>query len=253
MTMRLPAPVRRSPLEAVHVRLGARWRSDTEHWPTSYGDEAGEARAVEDGIALAEPGPYEKLIVRGPSTLVDLRTLGLAGKPGFLEPARTLDGINAWVTAEDEACLVRLAGVGAGPGGAAMVATDSLDEIAVRLRSAGSSVVDVSSAYTILRLVGRRLPALMQELCSADTSARAVPDLAIVQAPVVGLRMVIARRDHGEIPGWVFLVGRDDAEFAWDAIVDLGSSYGVRPVGALAVRPPASGDAASLAAAGTAR
>jgi glycine cleavage system aminomethyltransferase T len=249
MTMRLPAPVRRSPLEAVHARLGARWRFDTEHWPASYGDESGEARVVEDGIALAEPGPYEKLIVRGPSTLVDLRWLGLAGKPGFLEPARTLDGVNAWVTAEDEAYLVRLAGVGAAPGRAATVATESLDEIAAKLRSAGPSVVDVSSAYTILRLIGRRLPALMQELCSVDTSARAVPDLRIVQAPVVGLRMVIARRDHGEIPGWILLVGRDDAEFVWDAIVELGAPYGVRPVGQLAVRPPTVADRAPMAAA----
>jgi hypothetical protein len=213
----------------------------------AYGDEAREARVVEDGIALAEPGPYQKLIVRGPSTLVDLRRLGLAGKPGFLEPARTLDGVNAWVTAGDEAYLVRLPGVGADPARAATGATESLDEIATRLRSAGPSVVDVSSAYTILRLAGRRLPALMQELCSADTSARAVADFQIVQAPVVGVRMVIARRDHGEIPGWVLLVGRDDAEFVWDAIVDLGGSYGLRPVGMLAVRPPAPADASAPA------
>jgi glycine cleavage system aminomethyltransferase T len=250
MTTRLPAPVRRSPLEAVHARLGARWRSDTERWPSSYGDEAGEARVVEEGIALAEPGPYEKVVVRGPSTLVDLRWLGLAARPGFLEPARTLDGVNAWVTADDEAYLLRLAGVGAAPGRAPTVATESLDEIAAKLRSAGPSVVEVSSAYTILRLVGRRLPALMQELCSVDTSVRAVPDLAIVQAPVVGLRMVTARRDHGEIPGWIFLVGRDDAEFAWDAIVGLGASYGVRPVGMAAVRPPALPDTAPVAAGG---
>ena len=176
MTMRLPAPVRSSPIEAVHARLGARWRSETERWPVSYGDEAGEARVVQEGIALAEPGPYEKLIVRGPSTLVDLRWLGLAAKVGSLEPARTLDGINAWVTSDDEAYLVRLAGAGAAPGRAATVATESLGEIATKLRSAGPAVVDVSSAYTILRLVGRRLPALMQELCSVDTSVGAVAD-----------------------------------------------------------------------------
>ena len=72
-------------------------------------------------------------------------------------------------------------------------------------------------------------------------------DYRIVQAPVVGLRMVIARRDHGEIPGWILLVQREDALFAWDSIVDLGGSYGVRPVGSLAVRPPAVGEAAPTA------
>jgi glycine cleavage system aminomethyltransferase T len=248
MTAPRPRPVRRSPLEAVHARLGARWRSETERWPASYGDEAGEARVIEDGIALAEPGPYEKLVVRGPSTLAALRSLGLAGKPGFLEPARSIDGINAWVTADDEAYLVRLAPVESGPGQPASPAAQSLDEVAAGLRAEGSSVVDVGSGSTILRLVGRPLPALMQELCPVDTSARAVPDLRIVQAAVVGCRMVIARRDQGEIPGWILLVAREDAEFAWDAIVELGGSYGLRPVGMLAVRPPAAADMSLVAA-----
>ena len=132
--------------------------------------------------------------------------------------------INAWVVADDEAYLVRLAGAGAAPGRAATVATESLDEIATKLRSAGPSVVDVSSAYTILRLVGRRLPGAACR-SSARSTRRLAPcaDLRIVQAPVVGVRMVIARRDHGDIPGWILLVARDDAEFVWDSIVDLGA------------------------------
>ena len=232
-------PVRRSPLEATHARLGARWRSEFERWPVSYGDDAGEAGAVREGIGLAEPGPYEKFLVRGPSALVDLRWLGLASVAGRLQPARSLDGVNTWVPAEDEALLVRLAGTGALPGRAATVATESLFEIAAKLRSAGASVVDVSSAYTLFRLVGPRLPALLQELSPVDLSARAVPDLRIVQAPVVGLRTMLARRDHGDLPGFILLVVRDEAEYAWDTIVELGAAHGLRPVGAAAVRPPA--------------
>lgn len=243
MSVRVQPPIRRSALESVHARLGAQWRSETEHWPVSYGDEAREARAVREGVALAEPGPYEKLLVRGASTLVDLRWLGLAAKAGFLEPARTPDGTNGWVLADDEAILVRLAGAGAPTGRAATVSTESLAEIADKLRSAGPAVVDVSSAYTLFRIVGPRLPALLQELSPVDLSARAVPNLAIVQAPVAGLRMVLARRDHGDLPGFVMLVVRDEAEYAWDAIVELGAAYGLRPVGAAAVRPPSAADA----------
>jgi 4-methylaminobutanoate oxidase (formaldehyde-forming) len=92
-------------------------------------------------------------------------------------------------------------------------------------------------------MVGPRLPELMQELCPVDLSARAVPDLRIVQAPVAGCRTVFARRDHGDVPGFVFLVVRDEAEFVWDVMVELGSAYGLRPVGAAAVRPPLAGDA----------
>ena len=243
MTMSAETPIRRSALESVHARLGATWRSDTERWPVSYGDEAREASVLREGIALAEPGPYEKLLVRGPSTLVDLRWLGLAARAGNLEPARTIEGINAWVPADDEAILVRAAGVGAAPGRAATVATESLGEISEKLRSAGPSVVDVSSAYTIFRLVGPRLRELMQELCPVDLSARAVADLRIVQAPVAGSRMVLARRDHGDIPGFVLLVVRDEAEYVWDVMVELGAAYGLRPVGAAAIRPPMSSNA----------
>ncbi len=238
-------PIRRSALESVHARLGARWRSDTERWPVSYGDEAREARTLREGIGLAEPGPYEKLIVRGPSTLVDLRWLGLAARAGSLEPARTIDGINAWVPADDEAILVRATGVGAAPGRAPTVTTESLSEIAEKLRSAGPSVVDVSSAYTVFRMVGARVPELMQELCPVDLSARTVPDLRLVQAPIAGCRMVLARRDHGNLPGFVFLVVRDEAEYVWDVMVELGAAYGLRPVGATAIRPPMGSDSAA--------
>ena len=243
MSVRVATPVRRSPLESIHERLGARWRSDTERWPVSYGDEAAEARVLREGIALAEPGPYDKIVVRGPSTLVDLRWLGLAAQAGRFEPARTTDGINAWVPAEDEAILVRLAGAGAPPGRAATVATESLGEIGEKLRSAGPSVTDVSSGYTVLRLVGPGLPALLQELSPVDLSARAVPDLHMVAAPVVGCRMLLARRDHDGLPGFILLAVRDEAAYVWDSIVELGAAYGLRPVGAAAIRPPDATDA----------
>src|SRR5688572_10188213 len=156
-----PLPIRRSALEAVHARLGARWRSEQERWPVSYGDVEGESRALHNGIALAEPGPYDKLIVRGASIIADLRWLGFPARPGDLTPARSLDGVNAWTLAADEAVIVRIGA--ASPAAtttapAAVGPEGSLSEIAGKLRSAGLWVVDVSSAYTIFRLVGPNLP-----------------------------------------------------------------------------------------------
>ena len=92
------------------------------------------------GSRLAEPGPYEKLIVRGPSTLVDLRRLGLAGKPGCLEPARTLDGINAWVVAVDEASSSASRASGPRRVGRLPPRARRSSEIATKLRSAVPSV-----------------------------------------------------------------------------------------------------------------
>ena len=243
-----PLPVRRSALEAVHARLGARWRSEQERWPVSYGDVEGESRALRDGIALAEPGPYDKLIVRGASIIADLRWLGFSARPGELLPARSLDGVNVWTLAADEATLVRSAGAAATTSAPAAVGPEgSLSEIAGKLRSAGLSVVDVGSAYTVFRLVGPNLPFLLQELCPVDLSDRSVPDLRVVQAPFGGTRVVLARRDHGELPGFILLVVRDEAEFLWEVIVHLGEAHGLRPVGAMAIRPPFPAEATAAA------
>ena len=238
-------PIRRSALEAVHARLGARWRSEHERWPISYGDEAGEARALGEGVALAEPGPYDKILVRGVSTIVDLRWLGFAARPGDFVPARSLDGVNVWTVAADEAVIVRIAGAAPTTSAPAAVGPEgSLSDIATKLRSAGPSVVDVSSAYTIFRLVGPRLPALLQELSPVDLAPRAVPDLRVVQGPFAGTRATFARRDHGNLPGWIVLVVRDEAEYVWDTILHLGAPFGIRPVGAAAIRPPLATDGA---------
>jgi glycine cleavage system aminomethyltransferase T len=98
--------------------------------------------------------------------------------------------------------------------------------------------VDVGSAYTLFRLVGPRLPALLQELSPVDLSLRAVPDLRVVQAPFAGTRAILARRDHGDVPGWALLVVRDEAQYLWEAILHVGAPFGIRPVGATAIRPP---------------
>jgi hypothetical protein len=46
--------------------------------------------------------------------------------------------------------------------------------------------------------------------------------------------MVVARQDQGDILAYTLLVARDLAEYAWEALVDIGRDLGLVPVGGTA-------------------
>ncbi len=227
------APIRRSALDAVHRALGATPRFERMPWPERYGDPAAERRIVETGIGLAEVGPFDKLWVRGPEALEAVRTIGFTARPGSVIPLQ-VDGVNVWAIAADEAILVLPGWTPTGEPNTAGTA-----DLATRLRARGTTVADVSSGLTVLRLIGPTVRNLLEELVAVDLAAAALPDLAIVQVTIANCRVVLARRDHGAIPGFTLLVGRDDAEHLWDVFVELGAQHGLAPVGTAAIVPPA--------------
>jgi aminomethyltransferase len=241
MTTAAAAPVRRSALDSVHRRLGGHaGGTPLLRWPLSYGDPDGERRIVAAAIGLAEPGLSDKRVVRGHGALAACRAAGLDGRPGRVTPA-TDGGISIWAIAEDEAWLTAEAPV---PGGPAIAPAD-FGPVTAHLEAAGVHVTDVSSGWTVLRLAGPRVLDLLEELVPENLAPAVVPDLAIVQAPMAGCRVILARRDHGGIPGFALLVWRDEAEHLWDVFAHLGEAYGLRPVGASALVAAAGGDPAA--------
>ena len=238
-----PAPVRRSALDAIHAALGARWISETIRWPESYGDVERERASLGAGVALAEPGPFDKLAVNGPRALDAVRAAGLQGEPGRLTPA-TPGQPNAWVIAPDQVLLAWPAWM---PGAWTPLRPDGGSDLADQLRAAGAAVTDVSSGYTTLRLIGPRARDLLGELCPIDLHETVLPNLGIVQLAMANCRVTMARRDHAELPGFVVIVARDEAEHLWDVLSTLGAAHGLVPVGGAAITPP---NLAAAAAAG---
>jgi 4-methylaminobutanoate oxidase (formaldehyde-forming) len=216
-------PVRRSALERVHVHVGP-------GWPTSYGDPDGERRAVTEAIGLAEPGLYDKWILRGAGALAAVRSAGLEARPGYVTAA-PVGQINVWTIAPDEVWLV---GSAPTPGGPPATAIDFGPVIAAA-RSAGVHATDVSSGWTVLRLAGPRCRDLLDELVAVDLAPAAVADLAIVQIPLAGSRAILHRRDANGISGFTLLVARDEAEHLWDVFEHVGAAHGIRPVGGAAL------------------
>ena len=200
MTVARTPPVRRSALEAAHTAAGARWLDETRHWPVDYGDGPGEADAAARHAGLAELGPFDKLLVRGP----DATTVA-----GSVDEDR-------WLLGPDEVLVL----VPPAEGPAATV---------------DGSIVDVSSAWSVLRIAGPAAPAILAEASPVDLDPRSFAEGRVAQGPMANVRAIVMRRDASFGPGYTILVARDEAAHAWNALLSLGQPFGLAIVGPNAV------------------
>ena len=210
--------VRRSAIESRHAALGARWLADDVRWPAGYERLTG---GPGTRVRLAEIGPFEEWLVRGPGAL-DATTASLAGattQVGRVVTGASGTDLEAWILGPDEVLLLA-------PVGAANLAAE-----AGSVASGDVSVIDMTGARTTIRLVGPAAPALLAELCPADTRPASLPEGGLIQAPVAGVRAFITRRDATGEPGYILMIARDEAAYAWDSIRHIGEPHGLAVVG----------------------
>jgi sarcosine oxidase subunit gamma len=221
-------------VEAAHAAAGARWVSDDVHWPIGYGADEG---VPASGAGLAEIGPFDELLLRGPGAAA--AAAGLAGPAGGGEDRPRVVPVDlrgtrgeAWFLGPDEVLLL-------GPIG------DWLATLARDLASGDVSAIEMTGARTTIRLAGAMAPDILAELCAADTHPRTMGEGSLTQAPMVGVRAFIARQDAAAGTGYTIMVSRDEAAYIWDAIGQIGAAHGLRVVGPAAVAPArgAGGDA----------
>jgi heterotetrameric sarcosine oxidase gamma subunit len=226
--------VRRSAIEAIHVALGARWVDEHVRWAVGYGavDPAAEMSAVARAAGLAEIGPLDEWLLRGPGALAAaarLTTDGTTPAIGRVVAADLLgQPVAVWLLGPDEVLLL------APVGGSALAA------FATELASDDVSVIEMTGARTTLRLAGPAAPAILAELCPVDTTPTTMARADLLQAPLAGVRAFIARQDVGAQPGYTIMIARDEAAYAWDAIRHVGGPHGLTAVGPAAVAPEGS-------------
>lgn len=220
--------VRRSAIEARHEALGATFMSDTDRWPRHYGDPDGERAAARDRAGIAEIGPFEELLLRGPGAAdiaARLRGGTIPDRPtAFRGVALETGGVTGelWALGPDEILLV-------GP------ASGWAERMAGTLASADVSAIDMTGARTSLRLAGPAAPAVLSELCRVDTTLRTMAPAALIQASLAGVRAFIARLDADGAPGYTMMVSRDEAAYVWDSLREIGEAHGLVAVGPDAV------------------
>jgi len=229
-----PTPVvRASAIERAHADLGVRWTSETERFPDGYGaaDPAAERAAVDAGAGLAEIGPLDEWLLRGPGALA--ATAGIARGRVAVVVGRLADvdvaggGAVAWVLGPDEVLLVA-------PAGALADAT-----VTAELESGDASVIEMTGARSSMRLVGPAASAILAELCVVDTTPAALAPAGLLQVSIAGVRAFIARLDALGHPGYTIMVARDEAAYIWDAITAIGAAHLLTAVGPRAIPPDA--------------
>jgi len=223
--------VRRSALESAHAALGARWLAEDIHWPAGYGPAAAaaeaEAAAIGRGAGLAEIGPFDELLIRGPGALTAIAALAVepAGAAAGRVVAVNLRGErwSAWILEQDEVLLLS-------PAGGSLLTTRGQELMSERV-----SAIEMSGARTSLHLAGPSAPAILAELCPDDTTPATMASSDLVQAPLAGVRALIARQDAGSQPGYTILIARDEGLYVWDALRAIGAVHGLTAVGPGAV------------------
>ena len=98
---------------------------ESARWPARYGDTDAECRCRGPPAGIADLGPIDKVIVRGPRAQEALRAVGITPVAGSVSAADGEEtGLQAWCLADDEVVLLAPAPMG---------------ELAARLRAAGGA------------------------------------------------------------------------------------------------------------------
>lgn len=222
--------IRRSALEAIHAALDARWIAEAIRWPEGYGsrDAATDVAAVAAGAGVAEIGPLDEVLLRGPGAIATAgRFVGnrplIAGTAVSVE----LHGgpCTAWVLGPDEVLLLALGDA------------SGLEMLVANADSVDVSAIEMTGTRTSLRLTGPAAPDILAELCQADTTPSTMAPATLIQSSLAGVRAFICREDVADHAGYTIMVARDEAEHVWDAIWRIGAAHGLSAVGPAAVAP----------------
>ena len=243
-------PVRRSPF---HDRLAARgacfgvvagWERPNWYAPPgvepryryTYGrpdwlpHSAAEHRAVREDVALFDQTSFAKFLLAGRDAEAVLQRIcandvgGPVGKVAYTQMLNERGGIECDLTvtrvAPDRYLVVT----------AAATSTHDLDWIRRQVPDdARLAVVDVTSAFAVLGVMGPRSRELLRELTDADLSTGAFPfatsrEIHVAYATVRALRITYV----GEL-GWELYVPTEFATGVYDALVGEGERVGLRP------------------------
>ena len=233
-------PMKRSPLDRVHRRLGAAM-VESGPWlrPHNYGSPADECLAVRERVGVIDVstlGKMEVLGVDGPQLLDRLYTHRFSD----LAVGRIRYGL---MTSDngvilDDGTVARLADdryfVTTTSGNA-----DVIEEW-FNWWNAGAAndahVVNVTAAYGAVNVAGPSARETLAKLTGIDLSRRGFRYMRAVEGEVAGVPCLLLRIGFVGEAGWEVHFPSEYAEYMWDAIMDAGSEFGISPFGLEAQR-----------------
>jgi sarcosine oxidase, subunit alpha len=233
-------PVQRTPMHQRHERAGAVWM-DAGAWrrPRAYGDPADEVKAVRERVGLIDVSTLGKLDLQGRDAarlLEKIYTNRFASLPV---------GRVRYAVASDDAGIVLDDGTVARLGVDRWFVTTTTSGIGqmeswLRWWTEGTDwcahVVNVTSSYGAVNLAGPRARDVLARLTPLDLSPAALPYLGAVEGLVAGIPTLLLRIGFvGEL-GFEMHFPADYGEAMWDALLEAGAEFGIRPFGVEAQR-----------------
>lgn len=201
---------------------------------------ADEVRAVRENVALIDVSTLGSIEIQGPDAvefMSRMYTFGYRKQP--VDRSRYLLATDAMGTVSDDGVAYRLGEdhfyVTATTGGA-----DGFFQSMIRCRAEWQLDVDISNlstAYAAANVAGPNSRAVMEKVTEGvDLSAQAFPAIEARQGKVAGIPARLIRVGFvGEL-GYEIHVPSSQGEALWDALVDAGKEFDMRPFGVEAQR-----------------
>lgn len=233
-------PVRRTPLHHWHEAHGARWL-DAGQWkrPESYGDPSAEVQAVRSSVGLIDVSTLGKIEVIGPDAAELLERICLI-RWGDMKVGRA-----RYAALCTEEGILFDDGVGArlGPEHFYLTATTGNAEAVFQWLELwrttwrlNATVLNRTSAVAAFNLAGPRARDVLSRLTTLDLTTRAVPYPSLREAELAGVRCRLLRIGFvGELGYEIHCPGAY-AWHLWDALLDAGAEFALKPFGVEAQR-----------------
>jgi glycine cleavage system aminomethyltransferase T len=207
--------------------------------PADFGSVDAEIEAAQTAVAIGERCGAAVLEIEG-AELVDLAArLGAEAVPvGAATLVKLPAGHEAtWCRLTPSRARLLLGPDNAESGEASAMRAETLVALA-SLSSAGGPclhVTDLSSALTSLVILGPRSPDLLARLVRLDTDPRAFADRTLASTGALAVPIQLLRWDRGSLLAYELVIGRDVAEYFYEAAIHAGEDLGLKPIGAEAL------------------
>jgi 4-methylaminobutanoate oxidase (formaldehyde-forming) len=245
--------LRRSPLydrlAAKGARFGARmgWERanyfapGTDEIPYSYGRPGWlpycleEQRATRETVAIFDQTSFAKLLLQGRDALAVLQRL--CASDMNVPPGRMVytSMLNARGGFESDLTIIRLGETAFLLVTGTAQATRDRDWITRHIGDEAAILTDVTSAWSVLSLMGPKAPALLARVSPDDLSEAALPRGATAEIDLGFARVRAARMSYVGGPGFELYVPTEFVAGVYDALWDAGTELGLKDAGYYAI------------------
>jgi sarcosine oxidase subunit alpha len=231
---------RRTPLHSRHEALGAKFMAAGQ-WrrPAVYSSIEEEALAVRNSVGLIDVGTLGKLEITGPAAAEFLERV-YTGKFSTLRAGMSRYGLML-----DEAGVVVDDGVIARTGAERFYFTTTTSGSAAIYRELARlnivwqldcGIVNQTGHLGAVNLAGPKSQRVLARLTKSDLSDAAFPYLGVREVTVAGIALRALRVGFVGEMGYELHAPADSMGALWDALMDAGREFGIRPFGVEAQR-----------------